>query len=68
MQAGYEYFKLFLSKELKREITIQEQHNLLMAIQKFVNSQPGSKERTELANYLFDLEFIDNKNMPFSMN
>ena len=51
--------KSWLSKQLKRKITYEEEIALLEGIADYLHSDPGIPERMKAMNYLFNAEFIE---------
>ncbi len=52
--------KLFLVKELKRELTPQENVDLLFACKEYIMSDVETQKRLDSMAHLFELKFISN--------
>lgn len=55
-------FKSFLVEKFKRGITPTENANLAQGILNYIQSDPGTNERMNAMNYLFELKFLEPKN------
>jgi hypothetical protein len=51
-------FMGFLKVKIKRDISPQENINLLHGITDYVMSEPQTNERSKAMNYLFNLDFL----------
>jgi tRNA C32,U32 (ribose-2'-O)-methylase TrmJ len=52
--------KSWLYSQLKRKLTAEEEISLLQGILDYLQTEPGTPERMETMNYLFDAKFINN--------
>lgn len=50
--------KDLITSKARRAITSEEEINLLEGLKKHLHSEPGSNERTESMQYLFEVEFL----------
>jgi len=58
IEEEYFKFKSFLVKQIKRDLTPQEDIHIAEGIIAYINSGPATNERTAAMKYLFNLEFL----------
>lgn len=59
LKKAFARLKSFLVQQLQRGITIQEDIDLMKGCQNWIMSDPGTNERFEAMDYLFDLQFLN---------
>lgn len=52
----------FISKEIARQMTREEEVSMLHSLLNYNQSEPLSEERTKCMKYLFDFEFLNHTN------
>lgn len=59
LRNSFNRLKSFICQQIKRGITPQEDIRLSEGILKYVQSDPGTNERFQAMDYLFELKFLE---------